>query len=410
MKLERLHHIQLAMPEGREDDARAFYQGLLGLPEMAKPPNLVARGGVWFERDDLRVHLGVERPFSPARKAHPAFLVTGLDDLIERLADAGYQPIEDEPLAGFHRVYVSDPFGNRIELMEVAVEGKDETQQLRAVRELYAKTMAVYGRSFAEPIERAFTSVRREAFLPPGPWKIFLRKADGHTYLETPSADPIHLYQDVLIALDEDQGVNNGQPSLHAAWLGAAAPAPGETVVHIGAGLGYYTAILSTLVGSVGHVTAFEISDTLGAAAVRHLGPFGNVSVRIADATESTLPDADVIYVNAGVKAPPLSWLQALRPGGRLIFPWRPSEELGIAALITRQPGGFEARMRAPAWFIPCIGAMDPATLGPIPDWSGVRRIQSLYLTSEQEPDDTAVAVYPNLWFSSQAVVDEANH
>ncbi|MEM7021702.1 MAG: VOC family protein [Pseudomonadota bacterium] len=117
MRITALHHVQLAMPAGEEDAARAFYQGLLGIPEVAKPPHLAVRGGAWFERQDLKVHLGVEREFSLASKAHPAFLVTGLAALVVRLTEAGFVPAADEPLEGYERVYVNDPFGNRIELM-----------------------------------------------------------------------------------------------------------------------------------------------------------------------------------------------------------------------------------------------------------------------------------------------------
>lgn len=111
-------HVQLAMPAGREDDARAFYDGLLGIPEVAKPPALAARGGAWFEAGRLRIHLGVDRDFRPARKAHPGLLVRDLEGLIERLRAAGHAVVEDEPLPGYLRVYVDDPFGNRLELME----------------------------------------------------------------------------------------------------------------------------------------------------------------------------------------------------------------------------------------------------------------------------------------------------
>jgi len=118
MQVRRLDHIQLAMPAGRENDARAFYQGMLGISEVAKPPQLAARGGCWFERGPLKVHLGVEANFTPARKAHPAFIVDDLRRLATNLELGGYHVVEDQPLDGYDRLYVDDPFGNRIELME----------------------------------------------------------------------------------------------------------------------------------------------------------------------------------------------------------------------------------------------------------------------------------------------------
>jgi catechol 2,3-dioxygenase-like lactoylglutathione lyase family enzyme len=117
MPIVGIDHVQLAMPQGREEDARKFYAGLLGLPEKAKPPELAARGGAWFESEAVKLHLGVEASFHPARKAHPALLVRGLRSLVERLRQAGVEIIED-PLDGHDRVYASDPFGNRLELME----------------------------------------------------------------------------------------------------------------------------------------------------------------------------------------------------------------------------------------------------------------------------------------------------
>ena len=111
-------HIQLAMPAGEEDLARTFYSGVLGLLEVPKPANLAQRGGVWFEGDSLRVHLGVEQDFRPAKKAHPAFLVRDLPALVRHLTTAGMAVVTDEPLEGYDRVYVADPFGNRIELLE----------------------------------------------------------------------------------------------------------------------------------------------------------------------------------------------------------------------------------------------------------------------------------------------------
>jgi catechol 2,3-dioxygenase-like lactoylglutathione lyase family enzyme len=116
--LQSLDHVLLAMPAGREAEARAFYQGLLGIPEVEKPANLVPRGGCWFAAGAIKIHLGVERDFQPARKAHPAFLVEDVRAIAQKLTAAGCLMAEDEPLAGYERIYVYDPFGNRIELMQ----------------------------------------------------------------------------------------------------------------------------------------------------------------------------------------------------------------------------------------------------------------------------------------------------
>lgn len=116
--IEAIDHVQLAMPVGKEDAAVAFYEGLLGIDRVPKPPHLAARGGCWFENSKVKIHIGVDTDFKAARKAHPALLVTGLDGLVDRLQKAGVTLRDDEPLAGYHRVYVDDPFGNRIELME----------------------------------------------------------------------------------------------------------------------------------------------------------------------------------------------------------------------------------------------------------------------------------------------------
>jgi catechol 2,3-dioxygenase-like lactoylglutathione lyase family enzyme len=119
MRVRRLDHILLAMPAGRESDARNFYQGILGIPEAIKPAGLAARGGCWFEDGELKIHLGVEKNFVPARKAHPAFIVDDLAALEAILKRAGYPVAYDEPLEGYDRFFVNDPFGNRIELMQV---------------------------------------------------------------------------------------------------------------------------------------------------------------------------------------------------------------------------------------------------------------------------------------------------
>ncbi len=119
MNIYSIDHIQLAMPEGEEPRARSFYEGILGLCEVPKPPDLAGRGGAWFVGGTIKLHLGVEADFRPARKAHPAFLVEDLEALLEKIRTAGFEVDTGQPaLEGYRRAHVFDPFGNRIELME----------------------------------------------------------------------------------------------------------------------------------------------------------------------------------------------------------------------------------------------------------------------------------------------------
>ncbi|MEU5463973.1 VOC family protein [Streptomyces althioticus] len=118
--LTALDHVQLAAPPGSEDLLRAFYSGALGLTEVPKPPALAARGGCWFETGDIRLHLGVERDFRPARKAHPGLRVTGIEALAARLAAHGAPVTWDDELPGHRRFFSWDPVGNRLEFLESA--------------------------------------------------------------------------------------------------------------------------------------------------------------------------------------------------------------------------------------------------------------------------------------------------
>ena len=128
------------------------------------------------------------------------------------------------------------------------------------VRRAYAREMARVSASPDPRLEEVFYRVHREDFLPPGPWKLLV---EGR-YVETPNSDPAHVYRNSAIALDARKGINNGEPYLHAMWIGAAAPQPGETITQIGLGMGYYSAILSLLVQPGGHLTGFEIDSESG--------------------------------------------------------------------------------------------------------------------------------------------------
>jgi protein-L-isoaspartate(D-aspartate) O-methyltransferase len=271
-------------------------------------------------------------------------------------------------------------------------------RKILEARAFYARQMAAASGSTDPRLERTFAIVPREAFLPPPPWHVMV----GHHFVEVPGDDPAYLYQDSLVALDRRKGINNGEPSLHAGWMAAVAPQPGETVVHIGAGMGYYTAILSLLVEAGGKVVAFEIDPTLAKAAAGNLQLFENVTVIEADAVNSDLPAADIIYVNAGVVAPPVTWLQALNLGGRLIFPWTPTPEIGLAVLAIRMAQGLSARVLSGAWFIPCTSASDPELTLCQPTAAEARNVRSIVLSADRDPDESAVAVYGNLWFSTE--------
>lgn len=120
MKILRLDHVQLAIPPGAENAARSFYSGILGLDEVPKPTPLAHRGGCWFKSGDVQIHAGVEEDFHPAKKAHPALVVEDLDAIVARCQAAGLPTKPEADFAGFRRVHIFDPFGNRIELMEFA--------------------------------------------------------------------------------------------------------------------------------------------------------------------------------------------------------------------------------------------------------------------------------------------------
>jgi protein-L-isoaspartate(D-aspartate) O-methyltransferase len=275
---------------------------------------------------------------------------------------------------------------------------------LEEIRGFFATMMAVASGSTDPRFERAFELVRREAFVGPGPWHINVYQRT----VETPSANPVFLYQNVLVRLDAAKGINNGEPFLHAAWMGAVEPKAGDAICHIGAGTGYYSAILSVLALPGGTVNAFEIDENLARRARHNLVPFENVSVIQDDATQLPLPPSDLIYVNAGVVTPPVGWLEALRPQGRMIFPWRPSQAAGLAIIISRRQAGFSVKPLMASYFIPCVGAIAAKECIKIPDPREAWSARSVWLSSEREPDETAVAICEDLWFSSTEVPADA--
>lgn len=237
------------------------------------------------------------------------------------------------------------------------------TDRAIKLRAFYARLVTRCGGARDPRIEAAFAAVPREAFVGSAPWFVYAGSPNspGPAYVETPDDDPAFLYADVLIALDPSRGVNNGEPSLHARCLDALALRPGETVLHVGAGAGYYTALLAHLVCPAGVVHAYEVDPVLAARAEANVARIGGVIVHARSGIGEGLPAADAIYVNAGLAAPSWTWLDALQPGGRLLFPLQPERGLGGMLLITKPAAGgiaWPAHFVSRATFIPCDAPM----------------------------------------------------
>lgn len=270
---------------------------------------------------------------------------------------------------------------------------------LEAQRSFYANFIVRSGGSGDARLIDAFERVAREDFLGPGPWQVFV----GSGYLATPDADPRAVNQDVLVGLAPERRINNGQPSLHARCLAAAAPQPGESVVHIGAGTGYYTAVLARLVAPTGRVLALEIEADLAAAAGRNLSRYPNVVVETRSAGASPLPKCDVLYVNAGATHVPSDWLDALNVGGRLLMPLTPREGFGVMLRITHaSPGAYSAAALSRVAFIPCVGESvdaESASLAAALECRPLREVRSLRRGTP--PDSSAWCAGSGWWLST---------
>lgn len=264
-------------------------------------------------------------------------------------------------------------------------------------REFYAHFVVAKAHSTDERLVAAFASVPREDYVGDPPWLIWA----GLRYIST--SDPRLLYQDVVVSLASERGINNGQPTLHSLCLVACAPALGDTVIQVGAGTGYYTAILASLVGATGKVIAYEIEADLAARARENLRHLPNVKVEHASATTGALPEADVIYVCAGATHPHPTWLDALKVGGRLIFPLTPNNGMGVMLLVTRRSEDpFAVRIVSPAGFIPCVGARDDAMSQILTTAMQSRSLMAAKsLHRRTQPDITACCIGDGWWLST---------
>ncbi len=226
-------------------------------------------------------------------------------------------------------------------------------------RRFYAEELRFTTRMRSPRVLAAFAAVPREKFVGDGPWRLksLWNMAD---YWTTDDADPKHVYHDVLIALDERLGLNNGQPSLWAFLIDRLDVAAGDQVLHLGSGTGYYTAILAELAGAEGRVTAFEIEPSMAGRAQLALAPWPQVVAIQADGANGPFSPADVIVASAGATHPLPAWVEALKPGGRLLFPMTVTRGPGGMLLVTRCDGDeFSAQFLCPAAFYEFSGARD---------------------------------------------------
>jgi len=226
-------------------------------------------------------------------------------------------------------------------------------------RQHYAEELRFTAAVRSPALVAAFAAVPREQFLGAGPWRI-KSPMNLAAYWTSPDADPRHVYHDVLVALDEGRGINNGQPSLWARLFDELAVSAGEHMIHLGCGTGYYTAIAAEMIGPTGGITAIEIDPALAERARVALAPWPHVRVRQADGSRIGLDPADVIMASAGASHPLDIWLNALKSGGRLMMPMTSNRRGGSMLLATRRDKAeFAARFVCPVGFIDFAGARD---------------------------------------------------
>jgi protein-L-isoaspartate(D-aspartate) O-methyltransferase len=283
-------------------------------------------------------------------------------------------------------------------------------------RRFFAEELEAVCRLQSAPVVDAFAAIPRERFLRPGPWTVLVENiytpgAGLGTHM-TRDADPARVYHNIAVAIDPARQLFNGQPGTLASWMERLALAPGMRVLHVGSGLGYYTAILAHAVGSSGRVVAFEIDSELAAAARSNLAPFPWVDLRQDDASRVDGETFDAILVNAGVTHPLDAWLDALAVRGRMIVPLTSAMPVmgttlgkGLGFVITREDDfRFAANVMSFVAIYSAVGLRDDAldqalgkamTGGPA-RWQAVTRLRR----DRHEPSSTCWFHAPNCCLS----------
>jgi protein-L-isoaspartate(D-aspartate) O-methyltransferase len=254
---------------------------------------------------------------------------------------------------------------------------------LDKARRAYAEELARLNDGIDRRIVDAFARVPREKFLSVGPWYVLGER----TYQRTLDADPRHIYENVVVAIDPKREINNGEPSLHMRMLNALAVCAGDRVLHVGCGTGYYTAILAELAGPSGRVTAVEFLPEFAEAMKENLAAYESITVVGGDGTTHDPGPVDAIYVNAGVTEPAPIWLERLAEHGRMLIMLTARDRWGLVLKIQREPAGFAAQFLGRCGFIPCVGARSPeieAALGDALLTSAGEDVRSLRLDAHR--------------------------
>ncbi|WP_441234058.1 protein-L-isoaspartate O-methyltransferase family protein [Bradyrhizobium sp. 930_D9_N1_4] len=238
---------------------------------------------------------------------------------------------------------------------------------LAAARARYVELIAKRERIASPRLLEALAAVPREDFLAKGPWRI--KSEAARSYRLTPDADPVHLYDNVLVAIDARRRLDTGLPSLWAHFIDVLDIKAKDRVVQIGCGLGYFSAVLSKIVGPKGRVHAIECDARLAARAATYLRAYGNVEVVHGDGCVELGEPADVIIVHAGFPHPHPLWLQSLRPRGRLFVPLTQRDREGAALKITRRGKGFDAEAVQQIRIFPGQGRGTSALDDRVADW-----------------------------------------
>jgi len=231
-------------------------------------------------------------------------------------------------------------------------------------RRFYAEEIRFVANLDSSALVEALARVPREKFLGPGPWQVAFPeiRSDTTTYTTTYTTidDPREVYHNVLIALDVTRGLNNGQPSALARWINRLNLRAGDRVLHVGCGVGYYTAIMAELVGATGRVVACEVESDLAFRARENLDSYPNVTVHAGDGAVLDPGICDAIFINAGVTHVHLPWLARLSDGGRIVLPLTTGSGRGVMVKIIRDHDDFAAQVVGEVAIYFCTSVRDP--------------------------------------------------